>query len=176
MNKLIYNLIENDNELKLKIWNEIIYPQYFYIENIYYEWYNDLITYKQSEKWNTLNEDEKKEILISKYGERCNLIEYAIYNNDELIGWLCYTIQSKISILKYVIINEEYQNKGLGSKIMNFYFDLMQKHNIKEIQLSFNYFTEGLKEFYLKMGFKGITKPSGTHITISKKFRKSNKK
>lgn len=175
--ELNYKLIENDNETKIKIWNEIIFPQYFYVEDIYYDWYGDLITYKKGDYWESLNEEEKKEYLLTKYGKRYdNLIEYAIYNKDELIGWLCYVIQDKVSILKYVIIKEEHQNKGLGKKIMKFYFDLIKQDDIKEIKLSFNYFTKGLKEFYLKLGFKGIKEPSGSHLSVSKKIRKSNKK
>jgi len=176
-----YNALGKE-ETRIKIWNEIIFPQFFYIEDIYYEWYGDLITYKQDEKWGSLSADEKRNFLLKKYGKRYegdedDNYEYAIYKNDELIGWIHYIIQNNISILKYIIIKEEHQNKGYGQHIMGWYLEEVRYiEKIKEVKLSFNYWIKGLKEFYLKFGFKEIKEPIGSHLTISKKIRQSKKK
>jgi hypothetical protein len=74
-----------------------------------------------------------------------------------------------------VNINQD-QKPEKEVKQKNIDVNKMKQEDIKEIKLSFNYWIKGLKEFYLKLGFKGIKEPAGTHIQIYKRFRKSNKK
>jgi GNAT superfamily N-acetyltransferase len=176
--ELKYKLVEKDSNERIKIWNEIINPQFFYEDEIYYQWYNDMIPYKKGDYWKWLSDEDKKIHLLTRYGYIDETIDYSIYNGDELIGWYSYIIipEQKNSILKYIAIKETEQRKGYGKIIMNHYLNLLKSEDVKQTQLSFNYHMKGLPSFYRKMGFKGIKEPMGSHLTIYKNIRKSKKK
>lgn len=163
----IMNEIEKDD--KIILWNKIIHPQYFYEEEIYYEWFKEVIPYKKS-YFDNLSEKGKKEYINDIYQENNGeLYNALIYDNNDLLGWVCWSVKTdnkgkKYSVLKYIIVDETKHNKGIGNQIMKFYLNWCFSNNIKKSKLAFNYFVDGLKQFYTKWGFKG-PEPMATHTT-----------
>ena len=57
----------------------------------------------------------------------------------------------------HIDILDEYQNQGLGSKLMEILFEELKKRKVKGIMLQANLSNEGAVRFYKRLGFKMLS-------------------
>ena len=60
-------------------------------------------------------------------------------------------------IAAIIDILDEYQNQGLGSKLMEALFEELKKRKVKGIMLQANLSNEGAVRFYKRLGFKMLS-------------------
>jgi GNAT superfamily N-acetyltransferase len=74
------------------------------------------------------------------------------YDGDRLVGSARIVSDGILHAMIYdMIIDPDYQRKGIGTKILNLIIEKCIENNIGDIQL---FCAQGKKEFYLKNGFE----------------------
>ena len=98
--------------------------------------------------------DEEFEVKNYK-DERIRNIEnnYLIKYNENIIGWLEYEVYNDYIYINQLHIAPEYQNRGIGTRILNEYFVYGKKEN-KNIYLEVLQGNERALRYYKKLGFK----------------------
>jgi len=152
----------NWNTHGIKMWNDIIRDEGFYPDEVYYDMTGEKLPYKQNEKWKELTKEEQDKRMVSSYGIRSSINPemeekgYIIYNDDgKIIAWIlwAWNINKLTAHLKYIIVIENEQKKGLGKKLMDIFIEWCIENKITTASLSFNQ-AENLKKFYGTYGFK----------------------
>ncbi|WP_440895578.1 GNAT family N-acetyltransferase [Amphibacillus sp. Q70] len=96
---------------------------------------------------------DENEVAVNKYLHDGDM--YAIYSNDEVVGTLLSTYQTKqIVELKNMALAPEYRNKGLGSFVINEMTDLYKVKGVKKIRVGTANSSIGNIVFYQKNGFR----------------------
>ncbi len=88
-----------------------------------------------------------------------NTIEYVVEENNKVIGY--FIIRRVLDIVKninyfyleYVCISKDYQNKGFGSKIIEFVLQKAKEENITYIELTSSYERKAAHHLYEKYDF-----------------------
>lgn len=80
--------------------------------------------------------------------------EYGCYLKDELVGYINFSIIYDRAELNYICVKEEYQNKGVGKEIMNFF---IKQCNVSNITLEVNINNLKAIKLYEKYGFKKVS-------------------
>ena len=122
----------------------------------------DLWKSTQKEYLEKINGKWHEEIFRNDYIEEVNRnIEgnYFIKYSKNNIGWLEYELFTDYIFLKQLHILPEYQNKGIGTKIIN---EIIKygKNNKKDIYLEVLQYNDKALEFYYKNGFKKYAESS----------------
>jgi len=145
-----------------QLWDEIIRPQHFYPEEVYYTMTGELCPWFAGDSWNALPAEEKKRRMISDYGERpcdnANVNEMGYIIKDEngvIIAWCLWGWFSdkKYATLKFIVVNEKHQQKGLGGQLLKIFIDWCYANGKVKASLSFLQHRPDLKKFYKKYGF-----------------------
>ncbi|MCP5245587.1 MAG: ribosomal protein S18-alanine N-acetyltransferase [Burkholderiales bacterium] len=90
-------------------------------------------------------------------------------------GYLCRVMEDNNSILGYSImmigpdeahiltlgINPQWQNKGLGRKLLNYLFELARENNAKSMLLDVRESNHGAAKLYKQLGFEQIATRKG---------------
>jgi GNAT superfamily N-acetyltransferase len=169
-------LIDFDTSMYQELWDTIIMPQSFYLQDVYYDLYGEMLPQIRPFNYEKLKLNNPR-WLISLYGKRLeNPCGKVLINQlNEIIGWMYWSESKKECYLKFFILRQDYQNKGIGSEWMGW---LIHKFEHKIIGICFNYYNNGLKRFYASFGFKdenGTTNgPSGEEVSVywSNKYQK----
>lgn len=166
--------IDNNNEkingiINFNNWNQIYN---FITNNIIYKiiQYND--NYK-NEICNFINKSMHK-FIGRPYKDRpdiSNINDYYINNNgnfwlaidvkkNKIIGSIALDNRSnEYGILKRFYVEEEHQNKGIGSKLYELFYDYIEKNTkIKKIYLVSDRVLQNAHRFYIHKGYKQIKK------------------
>jgi len=130
------------------------------IENIQFGY--DLWKLTQKEYLEKINGQWYEEIFKNDYFEEVNQnIEknYLIRYDKINIGWLEYELYKDYIYIKQLHIMPEYQNKRIGSNIIN---EIIKygKNNKKDIYLEVLQYNEKALNFFYKKGFKKYTENS----------------
>jgi GNAT superfamily N-acetyltransferase len=173
---LTYRIVEGklSSDDYIPIWNDIVYPQLFYDDVIYWEWTGEIIPYKKT-YYDTLDDAGKQRYINNNYGGESEHPQFnaVVYDGETLVGWICWEYlqdgKKKVANLKYIIIRENMQRKAFGSEMMNWWIATIKKERCNIARLAFNYNVRGLKEFYGKLKFKG-NPALGSHTTWERKF------
>lgn len=86
-------------------------------------------------------------------------IELVTIINNEVVGYmLLLYIQDPIKnynyyYVNYICVKEEYQNKGIASKMFDEVFNICNKNNIKHLELTSNPSRLAARHLYQKNGF-----------------------
>lgn len=99
--------------------------------------------------------------LAKKRLEQIFLIPYfygiGLYNESELlgfaIGWFKQFDDIQLFYVEEILVFREYQNKGLGSKILQELESLVKKQGAQKIDLSTTY-EDTHQKFYSRLGYK----------------------
>jgi len=76
----------------------------------------------------------------------------SVYNNEKLIGFGRIISDGVYqTFIVDMIVHPEFQNKGIGSKVLNLLIEKCKLSGIKWVQLSC---AKGKKDFYKKLGFQ----------------------
>jgi diamine N-acetyltransferase len=111
---------------------------------------------KLNEKFIEKNHYSLLEFIYHKYKGECK----AIYYNDKLVGFLMITEIMKPIYIHRFMIDEKFQNKGIGTKSFKYIINyIKQNYNVKSILLSTD--NPIAKSMYLKLGFKLRTDKKG---------------
>ncbi|MGJ8656749.1 MAG: GNAT family N-acetyltransferase [Akkermansiaceae bacterium] len=89
-----------------------------------------------------------------------------LLENDQVIGYLCWTLEPEHLYLKNISLIPEYQGRGLGKLAMKFIQDLATKNNLP-IKLSVFRSNKRVQKFYENLGFK-ISKVLETGVRMTK--------
>ena len=98
-------------------------------------------------------QDRLKTIL--KSNENC---VYVASYNDELIGWIHGFYALRVETDPFVeigglVVDENFRNKGVGKKLIEFVFDWTKTKNCSEIRVRSNTIRVESHKFYEKLGF-----------------------
>lgn len=75
---------------------------------------------------------------------------FIMFINEEMIG----SVEIYDNTIDHLFVNEKYQNKGYGTKLLNFAISYLQKLGQKELRLLVADLNENAVSLYLKNGFK----------------------
>lgn len=75
---------------------------------------------------------------------------FLMFINEEMIG----AVEIYDNTIDHLFVNEKYQNKGYGTKLLNFAISYLQKLGQKELRLLVADLNENAVSLYLKNGFK----------------------
>jgi GNAT superfamily N-acetyltransferase len=153
------NIINLDASMYQELWDNIIMPQTFYLEDVYYELYGEM--YPPIRPSNYEEKIKNPKWLINLYGKRQKIPSGKVLKNEinEIVGFMYWKENKKECYLKFFILRQDYQNKGIGTEWMSW---LIHKFQHKPISICFNYYNNGLKRFYDSFRFKdnnGTTNP-----------------
>ena len=140
------NIINLDASMYQELWDYIIIPQKFYLEDVYYELYGEMYPHIRPSNYEEKNKDPKW--LINIYGKRQKIPSGKVLKNEinEIVGFMYWKESKKECYLKFFILRQDYQNKGIGGEWMSW---LIHHFEYKIIGLSFNYYNNGLKNFMI---------------------------
>ena len=103
----------------------------------------------ESTEWFRVRRPSKEELILTL--SRSYFFVMA-YDGDKLVGSGRIVSDGILHAMIYdMIIDPEYQRKGIGTKILNIIIDKCIENNIGDIQL---FCAQGKKKFYLKSGFE----------------------
>ena len=130
------------------------------IENIQFGY--DLWKLTQKEYLEKINGQWYEEIFKNDYFKEVDQNignNYLIKYEDNNIGWLEYELYKDYIYIIQLHIMPEYQNKGIGTNIIN---ELIKygKNKKKDIYLEVLQYNEKALNYYYKMGFKKYTESS----------------
>lgn len=97
-----------------------------------------------------LNDCSIKNMLIQFLNNK--IVSFGAIDNNNLIGFISYDNEGKI---KYFFVLPEYQNKGIGRKLLNSLFTYLNTEhcNVENIHIQSTHFAI---EIFKKLGFKQI--------------------
>lgn len=108
---------------------------------------------------------------FSKY-----LIFYVAEEKRNIIGTIALKkVDNDWAKLKRMYVKKEFQNKGIGGKLLEKVITLAKKKGFKKIILTTYPEMKKAVPFYKKRGFKVVKKPSGKFFT-NPKLKKYNKR
>ena len=112
--------------------------------------YNEIISAKalsdlrESVGWNRMGNEYKSPLLTSFY-------HITVYEKNELIGYIdCVSNGVTDAYIQDLIVHPNYQNKGVGTELMNQMIAYLKEKRIYMISVVYE---ESLKPFYEKFGF-----------------------
>lgn len=73
-----------------------------------------------------------------------------VYEEEEIKGFICYSLIYEVCELEYIAVLETYQNKKIASKLLEF---MIKNNRDKEISLEVNCENKKAIHLYEKMGF-----------------------
>lgn len=179
------NFDPSDTQL---LWDSIIYKEYFYPEETYYDMTGELLPWRRGKWYNEMTKEEQKEWCIHNYGKRPeddpNLVWDSkwIEIDGEKAGWICwetyknYHKRTKIH-LKSIVLKKEYQGKGYGKQVMFWFINMCYELGKRKITLTYESYITDLKKFYEMFGFRNRTGWSGRNFqTISRDVKRPLKR
>jgi len=111
---------------------------------------------------------DETDLNIMKYYPKALNVNVIRNENREVIGYLAWKeigfLNKKAYISSFAVL-PEYQNKGYGSKLLNYTIQQISKQNLKEIEVSTWRTNNKALRFYLKHGFQ-IVKVEGESILL----------
>ncbi len=105
---------------------------------------NEIVELRNSVGWNGMKECYNNVLMTSYFHIAC-------YDGNMLIGYIDVVSNGVTdAYIQDLIVNPKYQNKGIGTELMNKTIAYLKEKNIYAISVLFE---ERLKEFYKKFGF-----------------------
>jgi len=156
------NFIPSDIYL---LWDSIIYPEYFYLNEIYYDLIGDLMPGRKADWYIKMTKEEQKKYCIEKFGKRPEDDDNIVWDSKwieidgEKAGWICwetykdYHKRGKVH-LKYIVLKSEYQGKGYGKQVMFWFINMCYELGKRKITLIYESNKRGLTKFYEMFGFR----------------------
>ncbi len=83
--------------------------------------------------------------------------QYYVYKQEEqILGFINYDILYERAELIYIVVLEEYQNKGIGQKLIKYMIKDCQKRQVENITLEVNTKNKKAIALYKKNGFREV--------------------
>lgn len=126
------------------------------------KWYIEIIY-----GWNNKVQREKTILELDKH---INDMRIIIWNNKD-IGITTFYEENDIYVIGLIMINPDYQNKGIAAKIINEYIDITKKENKKIIIKTYK--NNPARKLYGRLGFN-LYNEDDTHVYLEIDFRKKD--
>ena len=110
----------------------------------------------------------QKEKTINELNQHINNMKIIMLDNKD-IGITTFYEENNSYVIGLIMINPNYQNKGIATKIINDYIEIAKKEN-KKIFIK-TYKENPAKRLYERLGFK-IYKEDNTHVHMMIDFSK----
>ncbi len=81
---------------------------------------------------------------------------YVAKVDDEVVGYVVCWLSDETAHIHNISVKKDYQNVGVGSKILNFLIEKLKKINIKTIVLEVRISNFSAINLYKKFGFKDV--------------------
>lgn len=79
------------------------------------------------------------------------------------------TVPSKRAYLSYLVVGEEFRNKGIGTELIDYIIDYALKSGITELTINVEHSNPRAKKLYLKKGFnENILEKSETILLLKR--------
>lgn len=116
---------------------------------------------------------DRTDLTIIKYYPKALKVNIIRNKNHEIIGYIAWQeigfINKKAKISSLAVL-PQYQNKGYGSKLLNYTIQQISKQNLTEIKVTTWRTNNKALRFYLKHGFT-IKNVENNNITLSKTLK-----
>jgi ribosomal-protein-alanine N-acetyltransferase len=86
---------------------------------------------------------------------------YVIYDNDKMIGYICYWIIFDQSTLNKIAVDASYRNKGIGQQLMDIFENDVKANDCIVETLEVRVHNTNAIRLYEKNGFKVVTTKRG---------------
>ncbi len=101
------------------------------------------------------NTSWSKQTFLNEFSSPISYI-YGIIDDNQLIGYMIiHIIKPEAHILNFAIA-KKFQNKGYGSKLLNYVINNIKKYDVKSIFLEVSIANKRAQHLYKKFGFKKI--------------------
>lgn len=115
------------------------------------------VSYKKRDEELNLLKDEYRHSYLS-FDELKSMYDksikmYGYYDNNIQVGFVSFDIRENNIKIKDIVVLPNYQNKGIGTILLDFVKDIAIKENKQKLVLGMIDANEKLKNWYLKYGF-----------------------
>lgn len=154
----------NTDEHFQTLWDEIISPQYFYPEEVFYEITGERCNWFCNDTWEAKTPESKLDWLESNFGELekpTNTIkQYKIIIMEEgkAIAFACWKWDTKLVVdLRFIVVKKTHHRKGYGKMMMDYFIRWCKENYMHKAQLNYKAHQEKVELFYTSMGFNKPT-------------------
>ena len=107
----------------------------------------DLSDLRESVGWNRMEDEYSNPLMISFY-------HIAVYEDDKMVGYID-SVSNGVTdaYIQDLMVHPDYQDKGLGTELMNQMITYLKENRIYIISVVFE---ESLKPFYDRFGFSSM--------------------
>lgn len=114
------------------------------------------LSYKDRNKRLGFNEDEGHakmtlDELKEMYENNIQMFSYSL--NDKIIGFISFEIKESHIKIKDLVVSPEYQKEGIGTILINFSKEYLEKNKKEVLKLGMIYENKELLNWYQKQGF-----------------------
>ena len=121
--------------------------------------YIDLISEFESSNFNAeaYSKDAIIEILNDNHLLKNNTNIFTITGDDELLGYIIFSIQNDFTDIYKIFIREHDRQKGYATKLIDTVYNLAKRYKSKKIMIEVRSKNQNAINFYTKNGFKQIS-------------------
>lgn len=102
-----------------------------------------------------------KRIVKEQFNSELSLNEFSniyVYKNEEILGFLVFSIIYERSEIDYIYVFEKYRNKKIASKLLDKMFIILRENNAKSVSLEVMIENLNAISLYKKYGFKEVAR------------------
>jgi GNAT superfamily N-acetyltransferase len=152
-------LYNNDDHFQT-LWDEIINPQHFYPEEVYYELTGERCGWFCHHTWEAKPPEAKLHYLESNFGElekpTNNIKQYKIIIREEgkAVAFACWKWDITLVVdLRFIVVKETHHRKGYGKVMMDYFLRWCEENYMHKAQLNYRSHHDETGLFYTSMGF-----------------------
>jgi len=124
---------------------------------------------------------ELVDIVLRDEKQRDYTIQCLVNHEDQPLGYVCYgptPMTEGTFDLYWIVVNTQYQNQGVGTKLLDFFEDTVKGMNGRMILIDTSSISpyESVKRFYSEKGYREVARvpdyywPGNDRITFCKKL------
>ena len=110
--------------------------------------------------WDFENDSEKRKRIEHEVENKTRIMYAYILNGKYIAGMSLCPIDNKTIYLSYLVVNEEYRNQGIGTKMIRYARQISKKDGYSYIVLNVDNDNTEAERLYKKLGFVEIGKSS----------------
>lgn len=108
--------------------------------------------------WDFENDLEKRKRIEHEVENKIRIMYAYILNGTYIAGMSLYPMDKKTIYLSYLVVNKEYRNQGIGTKMIRYARQISKKDGYSYIVLNVDNDNTEAKRLYEKLGFVAIGK------------------
>lgn len=108
--------------------------------------------------WNFENDSEKRKRIECEIDNKIRAMYAYILNGKYVAGMSLCPVDNKTIYLSYLVVNEEYRNQGIGTKMINHARQISKNDGYSYVILKVDSDNKKAERLYKKLGFVAIEK------------------